>query len=841
MKKSMWKKGLVIGIIILFIGASVIPLTVDIIGKKTVFTGFNSRGYIQDLIDNASNGDTIYIPNGTYYENIIIDKSISLIGEDKNTTIIDGGGWGDVVRIISNWVNISDFTIQNSGGGDENWDAGIEVYEANNNTILNNNIYGPPNAGIKALNVWLRSSNNNIVSDNIFSNDRYGIVIWDSNTNIIFNNEIYNSSYYGISLSQSSYNNQIYHNNFIHNANSSWDECDNFWDNGYPSGGNYWDDFDEPSEGAWDNNSDGIVDSPYNIPGDSNQDNYPLMYPWYPAHPDTVYVDDDYNNSTPGWGYDRFNRIQYGINEVEGSTVYVYNGMYYENVVIDKTINLIGEDKNNTIISSAGYADVVYIAISADWVNITGFTIKNAEYNCNGIGVRSNFNSIVGNNIVSNDYFGVYFYDSNNNIISDNNISENGAQGIRIEQSSYNIISDNEIKENIDDGINLNSHAYSNNISGNIIKNNNDNGIQLYDSCDNNNISDNTITDSGDEGIFLYDSSNNIISRNDVNSVPVSTIGIFLDYSNYNNILTNVVSNNYHGIEFQRSNNNFIIGNNLISNNNSGVWLRYSSNNNEVYHNNFINNTWGENPNAVDECSNAWHNGYPSGGNYWSDFDEPSEGAYDNFSGPHQNISDPDYIVDTPYPIPGGSNQDSYPFMEPYGWINSAPDIPERPSGEFIVGSGIECKYTTSTIDPDNDPVWYMWDWGDGSYSDWLGPYESGENASAKQSWSAKRINIRVKAKDIRNPETEWSEPLEVVIINPESLKTVILLGTIANLRVSSNYSMFNAIKLLWISFRPPAFELLTSLQTIVISNEKIGIIWDPFICGIFNAMELKY
>jgi len=267
--------------------------------------------------------------------------------------------------------------------------------------------------------------------------------------------------------------------------------------------------------------------------------------------------------------------------------------------------------------------------------------------------------------------------------------------------------------------------------------------------------------------------------------------------------------------------------------------LFHSSNNNEVYHNNFINNTWGENPNAVDECSNVWHNGYPSGGNYWSDFDEPSEGAYDNFSGPHQNISDPDGIVDTPYPIPGGSNQDSYPFMKPYGWINSAPNIPERPSGEFIVGAGIECKYTTSTIDPDNDPVWYMWDWGDGSYSDWLGPYESGENASAKQSWSAKRINIRVKAKDIRNPETEWSEPLEVVIINPESLKTVFLIGTFVNPLASSNYSMFNAIKLLWISLRPLAFELLTSLQTIVISNKYIGIIWDPFICGIFNAMEL--
>ena len=313
----------------------------------------------------------------------------------------------------------------------------------------------------------------------------------------------------------------------------------------------------------------------------------------------TVYVDDDYNESTPGWGYDHFDKIQDGADAVnESGTVYVYSGTYYEQIRINKSINLIGEDKNSTFIDGNNVGDVT-IRIFVDNVNISGFTIQESgngysglctyanntnisnnivKSNGNhGIIVRYWDNNIISNNIVfDNQQNGINIQDgSKNNLISNNNISENGAQGIRIEQSSYNIISDNEIKENIDDGINLCFHAYSNNISGNIIKNNNDNGIQLYDSCDNNNISDNTITDSGDEGIFLYDSSNNIISRNDVNSVPVSTIGIFLDYSNYNNILTNVVSNNYHGIEFQRSNNNFIIGNNLISNNNSGVWLRY--------------------------------------------------------------------------------------------------------------------------------------------------------------------------------------------------------------------------------------------------------------------------
>lgn len=62
----------------------------------------------------------------------------------------------------------------------------------------------------------------------------------------------------------------------------AYDSLLNQWDSG--SIGNYWDDFDEPSEGAYDNNSDGIIDSPYNILGDINQDRYPLMNPPFSFH-----------------------------------------------------------------------------------------------------------------------------------------------------------------------------------------------------------------------------------------------------------------------------------------------------------------------------------------------------------------------------------------------------------------------------------------------------------------------------------------------------------------------------------------------------------------------------
>ncbi|HID25329.1 MAG TPA: hypothetical protein EYP23_02545, partial [Thermoplasmata archaeon] len=88
-------------------------------GGKTLYvggTGPNNYTKIQDAIDNASSGDTVFVydDSSPYHENLFVNKTISLVGEDKNTTIIDGKKQGDVVYVSADSVNITGFTIRNS-------------------------------------------------------------------------------------------------------------------------------------------------------------------------------------------------------------------------------------------------------------------------------------------------------------------------------------------------------------------------------------------------------------------------------------------------------------------------------------------------------------------------------------------------------------------------------------------------------------------------------------------------------------------------------------------------------------------------------------------------------
>ncbi|PNX53096.1 MAG: hypothetical protein BV458_06185 [Thermoplasmata archaeon M9B2D] len=96
---------------------------------------------------------------------------------------------------------------------------------------------------------------------------------------------------------------------------------------------------------------------------------------------------------------------------------------------------------------------------------------------------------------------------------------------------------------------------------------------------------------------------------------------------------------------------------------------------------------------------------------------------------------------------------------------NTPPEIPQQPSGQTSGKVGAIYLYSTVTTDVDGDSVFYLWDWDDGNFSDWIGPFSSDETATAQHSWSVKgTYSIRVKAKDVYGKETDWSEPLAVTM-----------------------------------------------------------------------------
>jgi hypothetical protein len=97
--------------------------------------------------------------------------------------------------------------------------------------------------------------------------------------------------------------------------------------------------------------------------------------------------------------------------------------------------------------------------------------------------------------------------------------------------------------------------------------------------------------------------------------------------------------------------------------------------------------------------------------------------------------------------------------------ISYPPDKPETPTG--MTRGNVEEKYnfTTSSIEPDNEKIYYKWDWGDGRYSDWLGPYNSGEICEASYSWKDKgEYNVCVISQDIYGEQSEWSDPITVTM-----------------------------------------------------------------------------
>ena len=220
---------------------------------------------IQAAVDTANPGDTVFVYNGTYEEHVIVNKTLTLTGQNRTITIIDGNGTGTPLTITAQNVTVTEFTIKSGPTKPPNFPlSGINI-NSTGNTISNNIVTENDFCA-----VGLTFHGNNTIKQNVITNNTIGIFLFQSNSNIIIQN------------------------NFINNLDSAttYSTRNNSWDSSYPYGGNHWSDYAGVDENSGQNQdepgSDTIGDTSYRI-DENNQDNYPLINPWTPE-PTTTFT-----------------------------------------------------------------------------------------------------------------------------------------------------------------------------------------------------------------------------------------------------------------------------------------------------------------------------------------------------------------------------------------------------------------------------------------------------------------------------------------------------------------------------------------------------------------------
>lgn len=439
----------------------------------------------------------------------------------------------------------------------------------------------------------------------------------------------------------------------------------------------------------------------------------------------TIYVDDDAVPPYYGTEENPYKTIHDGINtSFDGDIIFVYNGIYYEdNLTINKSISLIGENKENTIIDgSCIEKEYSYIiCILANRVNINGFTIQNCGEHIKGISADSQNNSVL-NNIFKNNYIGIWIGDSTNNI-SGNNFVDNRICIL----SSYSFIT-------------ISKNYFSNNSYGIDYCGGHDNNIfgNIFTKCF--------------MGIYMSGgSSNGIISQNEFTKCNT---GIFFMAASSNIISNNNLSSNCYGIKLDgsASKNNIFCDNLISDNSNYGIFIQVNRDrlNNIFYHNEFISNK--QHAYEVLPNINIW------GGNYWDGY----TGVDNNYDG----IGDKPYCI----PPPENENKDWYPIISREYWPNIPPQPPIISGNQSGKPGGVyECEI--EIFDLDDDQIYFLFDWGDGTNSGWVGPYKSGEIILLNHTWfNGGLYRLKAKAKDKFGIEGYWSEYFPVIVTKTRKL-----------------------------------------------------------------------
>lgn len=360
--------------------------------SKTVGTG-GDYATIQAAIDAVSSGYTIIIKDGTYSENIDVDKQLTILGENGAGRVnITASSAGDhVINITSNYVNITGCNIS---GATSSGFAGI--YVQGDNTILLNNVISGCDQGL-----YLESSDGALIRGNNITGTTYSLQLKQT----AVNNNIYQNSFFGtVKISKTASGNIFSTSGAIAYS----------FDNGSTSfvgsnrTGNYWSGYS-----GSDADTIGIGSSVYAI-DDNNNDNYPLTdvignYTFGASVPSS-------SPFTVGTsGYD-FTSIQDAVTAANpGYTINVYPGTYEESVTIDKALAIQSVNgASGTILNATGESG---FTVTGSSINLSGFTIKVPNGGSGGA---------------------IYLNGGSDCFIFNNNISESNSVGIQLKSNANN-------------------------------------------------------------------------------------------------------------------------------------------------------------------------------------------------------------------------------------------------------------------------------------------------------------------------------------------------------------------------------------------------------------------
>lgn len=547
--------------------------------------------------------------------------------------------------------------------------SGIALENVTNGRMQELNITNVGN-GIK-----LDSTRDIVMSESQTWGNGIGIWVIDSTGITISRNEIFSNSGYGISVIESSYlamlSNKVY------------------------------------------SNGDGISirDSAYVSLSSSDIYSNHLWGVWLLSVSDFTAFSNNFTDdglTLEGYSLKHFN--SHNITEdnlVNGKAIFYYKDL--RNLMLDDI------DAGQLLIANSSNVSVSNLAISGTDIAIEVAFSSNISLRSNnisdcieGIGIRYSSNAtLYANSLSSNRHYGIRIRNSTRNDLSHNDISLTEGDAVSMSASSNSTVRFNEIYLNSQCGIceeygspngtvlsnklfgnsfrgiaviSQNWTLSSNNVSGSnfaievsshdsrILHNNISNniyGLEVY-GVKNATIDSNHISNNSRGGLRLLESSNITISLNNISGN--GKCGLNVDWSSNNTILANSIYENELGIKVERSLDNLIYHNNISQN--------------------FLQ--------AYDDSThgNQWDNGYPSGGNYWSDYE-----GIDNCSGPNQDVCpDQDGIGDSPYTIDADST-DKYPLVLPFGVVLPRPPTMLKAA---LGGDALENVTFTWSLSPDD-------------------------------------------------------------------------------------------------------------------------------------------